>query len=402
MHTGSLLLNRRFFEAALRTRRHIIRSSARSSSSQDNKHKAALNAQTFSNGFTPMSSKTSKGDGPSIPRPSSSVLLIAPNNHVLLLQRVKQSTSFASAHVFPGGNVDTFHDGEIPGPVSPDRHVDSDTYRMAAIRETFEESGIVLARNNGFGRLIEVPEAEREEGRKLVHGRKVPFTKWLSQKGGRADIKGLVPFTRWVTPTNVPKRFTTQMYLYFMPTFATSPLQGHQAGSDELPPEVSIPVPTTDGGIEHTNARFLPASVWLRLAQEGRIILFPPQFFLLHQVAQFLDNLRSPTAYSSVSRDTVPREELESRRKRLLQFVRGGDPPWTEKCISPNVTPTRDGSFRDDGRVALGLNWPGLELKDSSRKGVSDQCVLVEFKREGPRRLEVVSRDEALKPSSKI
>ena len=143
--------------------------------------------QTISNGFAPMAGDKTKRE-PAVPRPSASVLLVSPQNQFLLLQRVKQSSSFASAHVFPGGNVSTFHDGEMPGPESPDRHVDSNVYRMAAIRETFEESGIILARNSGFGRLIEVPEAEREEGRRQVHSNKVKFESWLAGKGGKADI----------------------------------------------------------------------------------------------------------------------------------------------------------------------------------------------------------------------
>lgn len=83
--------------------------------------------------------------------------------------------------------MSSFHDGEMPEPDSTERHVDSDIYRMAAIRETFEESGILLAKNAGFGRLIEVPEAEREEGRRKVHSNEIPFQKWLAQKGGRTD-----------------------------------------------------------------------------------------------------------------------------------------------------------------------------------------------------------------------
>lgn len=134
-----------------------------------------------------MAGDKSKSNQAAVPRPSASVLLVSPQNQVLLLQRVKQSSSFASAHVFPGGNVSEFHDGRAPEPGSVERHVDSEVYRKAAIRETFEESGILLARNAGFGRLIEVPEAEREEGRKLVHSNKVPFEQWLAQKGGRAD-----------------------------------------------------------------------------------------------------------------------------------------------------------------------------------------------------------------------
>jgi 8-oxo-dGTP pyrophosphatase MutT (NUDIX family) len=377
----------------------VFRSSQESP--EDNKLlQDALRGQVESNGFTTTTMSTgtkSEEKAPAVPRPSSSVLLISPQNQVLLLQRVKQSSAFPSAHVFPGGNVSTFHDGQPPPPETAERHMDSEIYRLAAVRETFEESGILLARNNGFGRLLEVPESEREEGRRLVHDNKVPFTKWLAQKGGRADVDGLIPFTRWVTPTNVPKRFTTQMYLYFLPTLNQTPL-AEAAAHDDSEAEVRIPVPTTDGGLEHTNARFLPASVWLRLAQEGRIILFPPQFFLLHQVAKHFDNLPSPSAYGSISREPVPREELEERRKRLIQFVKSGDPPWTEKCISPDVQPPRDGKRRDDGRVVLGLHRPGPELEKlkTGRKGVREECVLVEFRKEGPRRLAIIPREEAM------
>lgn len=164
----------------------------RSTGARNSDNQTDTDKQTISNGFAPMAGDKTKREL-AVPRPSASVLLVSPQNQFLLLQRVKQSSSFASAHVFPGGNVSTFHDGEVPEPESPKRHVDSDVYRMAAIRETFEESGIILARNSGFGRLIEVPEAEREEGRRQVHSNKVKFESWLAGKGGKADIgKSLV------------------------------------------------------------------------------------------------------------------------------------------------------------------------------------------------------------------
>ncbi|CZT22115.1 related to NUDIX family hydrolase [Ramularia collo-cygni] len=374
---------------------------------QDNSsalHEEELRRQTMSNkGYSDKGYSESKGPkkekkAPAIPRPSASVLVISPQNQILLLQRVKQSSSFPSAHVFPGGNVSEFHDGRAPDPESPERHVDSEVYRMAAVRETFEESGILLARNNGFGRLIELDEKESEEGRKAVHGNKVPFQQWLSKKGGRADLDGLVPFTRWITPTNVPKRFTTQMYIYFLPTSSDTPLQG---GSED---EVKIPTPTTDGGLEHTTARFLPASAWCRLAQEGRVILFPPQFFLLHQIAQHFDDLAAPTDYASIKKESLSREELERRRKSLMEFVKGGTPPWTEKCISPIVSPQRDGKRREDGRSILGLNRPGpeLEAQNAGRAGLQEECVLVEFQKDGPRRLAVISREEAIGGGAKL
>lgn len=130
---------------------------------------------------------------PSLTR--KSVILISPQNQVLLLHRVRTSSSFPSAHVFPGGNVSTFHDGQIPPSESEERHQDSEVYRLAAIRETFEESGILLARNNGFGRLLEVEDGEREEGRRKVHAGEIEFTRWLAGKGGRADTGEPIPWT---------------------------------------------------------------------------------------------------------------------------------------------------------------------------------------------------------------
>ncbi|GAM85407.1 hypothetical protein ANO11243_034140 [Dothideomycetidae sp. 11243] len=328
---------------------------------------------------------------PSVPRPSSSVILISPENQVLLLHRVRTSSSFPSAHVFPGGNLAPLHDGEVPGPDDPARHADSEAYRIAAIRETFEESGILLAKNNGFGRLIEVNDAEREEGRRLVHSNKIEFRKWLASKGGRADIDNLIPFTRWVTPTNIPKRFTTQMYIYLLPLShdKVDPLHsGGSTDSSEGGSEVVIPDPTPDGGKEHTAARFLPPSKWLELAQSGRIIMFPPQFFLLHLISPFLSPEGAGKAVASYS-------DRQAQRKAMLEFVRGGNPPWAEQVISPIALPPSHGGKRADGRVALALDKPGPELM-GLRKGEPDHCVLVEFKKEGPRKLEVRTRKSVL------
>jgi hypothetical protein len=58
---------------------------------------------------------------------------------------------------------------------------------MAAIRETFEESGILLAKNKSNGTLLNVPEKDREEGRKAIHSGKITFPDWLDQRGGVAD-----------------------------------------------------------------------------------------------------------------------------------------------------------------------------------------------------------------------
>jgi 8-oxo-dGTP pyrophosphatase MutT (NUDIX family) len=109
---------------------------------------------------------------------------------VLLLHRVKTSTSFASAHVFPGGNISPLQDGEFSSPASdPQRHYDAPNYRKAAIRELFEESGILLAKDkqDSLSRLIHVNEVEREQGRRDIHSNKIGFSEWLRKQHATAE-----------------------------------------------------------------------------------------------------------------------------------------------------------------------------------------------------------------------
>jgi hypothetical protein len=117
---------------------------------------------------------------------------------------VHTSTSFASAHVFPGGNLSAFHDGELPAVGSPAYHEDGPAYRLAAIRETFEESGILLAKKagqSGDQGLLHVPDEVREAGRKAIHGNKTKFTEWLASVGGEPDVGTSLRFSN--SPPNL-------------------------------------------------------------------------------------------------------------------------------------------------------------------------------------------------------
>ena len=120
------------------------------------------------------------------------MVLISPKNEVLLLHRVKTSTSFASAHVFPGGNLSK-QDGLCPPPEDLSRHNDGPWYRHAAIRELFEESGILLAKDHNSGKMLAVSEEQREAGRRAIHQHTITFTDWLKEQNPAAvpDIGGL-------------------------------------------------------------------------------------------------------------------------------------------------------------------------------------------------------------------
>ena len=116
----------------------------------------------------------------------TSVILVSPQNEILLLHRVKTSSAFPAAHVFPGGNLSS-QDGECPPPDHPQRHEDAIHYRRAAIRELFEESGILLATDAENGNLVHVGHEEQERGRRAIHGRELTFTKWLKSQNKAAE-----------------------------------------------------------------------------------------------------------------------------------------------------------------------------------------------------------------------
>ncbi|KAF3483904.1 uncharacterized protein GIQ15_03228 [Arthroderma uncinatum] len=302
------------------------------------------------------------------------VILISPQDEVLLLHRVKTSSSFPSAHVFPGGNISS-QDGDFPPAGHPDSHDDGIHYRRAAIRETFEESGILLAKNKATGRMVKLSPTEREEGRHAIHRNEVTFEKWLKGIDANAepDTESLIPFSHWVTPSINARRFTTQMYLYFLPpangTSAVD-IAGQEADSEE------VQVPTSDGGVEVTEAQFLSATEWLRRTKADEVIMFPPQVLLLSFVAQFLERPGEKVPISA--------EESTRRREELIKFVHSGKPAWTHKFISPRPL----GSM-PDGRLIMDLNYPGKELEETEKRGDPDRVILVTFKKEGPRGVEV-------------
>ncbi|KAI1867623.1 hypothetical protein JX265_007425 [Neoarthrinium moseri] len=354
------------------------------------------NASHYSTASAPKEKKQ-----PMEPRPSSSIVLLSPTNQVLLLRRVKTSSSFASAHVFPGGNLSDFHDGAVPPPGDLARHEDSRAYRIGAVRETFEESGILLARDKRStdGSLLVLPASERDVIRRRIYQNEIRFEEWLDSVGGVADIENLHPFTRWITPPATPKRFTTQMYLYMLPV-QSSPASSSTPSDPALAAAESEAVlPTPDGG-EVTTSVFEDASAWLARQGRGEVILFPPQAFLLTLVSQFCTG--PPPASSGAGAAADAGAHYQAQRQALLDFLRttptATNPkalkhatshiPWAQKVISP-VTAL----VRADGRAVLSLERPGPELKGSNRGGDWERVVLVRFAKGTATEVEIRDRE---------
>ena len=161
------------------------------------------------------------------PRPASTVLLLrdgaAGEIEVFMMVRHYEIDFNSGALVFPGGSVDN-GDQEIiarPELYSGGEGLDavSLSFRIAAIRETFEESGILLARPAGSNSLVEAKRAAEIEGRDraaLCEG-KTTFLKVLTDNEVVLALDELVPYAHWITPEGMPKRFDTWFFLAAAP-----------------------------------------------------------------------------------------------------------------------------------------------------------------------------------------
>jgi 8-oxo-dGTP pyrophosphatase MutT (NUDIX family) len=129
----------------------------------------------------------------------------------------------SGALVFPGGSVDK-GDNEIiarPEFYSGGEGLDAVSlgFRIAAIRETFEESGILLARPRGSKDLVDAKRASEIENahRAALCEGKTSFAEVLTANGMLLALDELVPYAHWITPEGMPKRFDTWFFLAAAP-----------------------------------------------------------------------------------------------------------------------------------------------------------------------------------------
>src|SRR6204780_3311013 len=139
-----------------------------------------------------------------VPRPASTILLLrdGPDSEIEVFMMVRHyEIDFNSgALVFPGGSVDK-GDQEIiadPALYSGAEGLDAAdlSFRIAAIRETFEESGILLARPRGSKALVDARRAGKIEAAHragLCEG-KTTFPELLPQNGMLLALDELVPY----------------------------------------------------------------------------------------------------------------------------------------------------------------------------------------------------------------
>ena len=193
---------------------------------------------------------------------------------VFLMKRHSRSDVLGGAHVFPGGKVDAV-DAELDMALHLDQPLallhaglnetgisqrTAGGLYVAAMREVFEESGVLFAQTAGIQAVdCAMAAALLREGQ--------DFNGVLQQMALRLQASRLVPWTRWITPTSpsvMNKRFDTRFFVSSVPA-------GQVAVHDD---------------IETTDSIWLSPHSALVQYWEGQIELAPPQIMSLVQLSR--------------------------------------------------------------------------------------------------------------------
>jgi 8-oxo-dGTP pyrophosphatase MutT (NUDIX family) len=195
-------------------------------------------------------------------KPAATILLLRddPAFEVLMVKRHHQIDFASGALVFPGGKSHAGdHDPAWAQHVLGWEAYDADQrgLRIAAIREVFEEAGILLAKRRDGGPMS--GEACPMDVRQAVDAGTTRFLDVVAGLEARLDLSALTVFARWITPPLTPKRFDTWFYA------VNAPLE-QLAACD---------------GRETVDAEWIAPTEALRLAAAGeRKVIFPTRMNL--------------------------------------------------------------------------------------------------------------------------
>lgn len=202
--------------------------------------------------------------------PSASVLLLRDDPEglqVFMIVRHREIDFAAGALVFPGGKMDgedceAFWRSRVTGAD------DLDDYpfglQIAAIRECFEECGVLLARTREsartLGPLVDPAALEGlDEERLRLNLREVTFNAIVERHDLMLATDLLVPFAHWITPDMMPRRYDTHFFLV--------PCPGDQHAEHD--------------GVEAVDSAWVNPARALHEAEEGKwTIIFPTRMNL--------------------------------------------------------------------------------------------------------------------------
>jgi 8-oxo-dGTP pyrophosphatase MutT (NUDIX family) len=212
------------------------------------------------------------------PRDAATVILLRDSEHgpaVYYLRR-QVSMDFAGGMcVYPGGGVDprdfdrdVAWDGPPPAEWAERLGCDEDMARAlvcAAVRETFEESGVLLAGPHANEVVADTTGDDWEADRAALESRELAMTEFLTRRGLvlRTDLLGV--WGAWLTPVFEPKRYRTWFFVALLP-------EGQR---------------TRDVSSESSEVTWLATQDAVSQAERGEMLMLPPTYLTSLEVAGF-------------------------------------------------------------------------------------------------------------------
>jgi 8-oxo-dGTP pyrophosphatase MutT (NUDIX family) len=227
---------------------------------------------------------SSSGD---TPKEAATVILVRQaledSWEIFLARRHRQQSFMAGAFVFPGGQLESsdcdpefcsfiykacdFH----PQALLQDNSLTAEKaqeFFIAAIRETFEEAGILLAgdTNETFITLEQEEDIARFSGyRQDLNNNQISFVEILRKEKIFLFPAALIPYSHWITPESAAKRFDTRFFLTRLP-------RGQKPVADYT---------------ELTESLWVTPQDALRMQSLREIVLMPPTLKTIMELAKF-------------------------------------------------------------------------------------------------------------------
>lgn len=178
---------------------------------------------------------------PVTPRAAATILLLRENGEqleIFLQKRNPKATFVGGVHVFPGGKVDN-QDFDFPQELlslpSQEAPILNQTGGLpsviAAIRECFEEAGVLIARNKN-NETFNVPQSQLEkfeQHRRAVLEQELTFAEFCRQEDIILALDEMAYISRWITPEISPMRFDTHFFVAPMPAQQTGIHDGYES-----------------------------------------------------------------------------------------------------------------------------------------------------------------------------
>ncbi|ONK13039.1 NUDIX domain-containing protein [Streptomyces sp. MP131-18] len=201
------------------------------------------------------------------PRRAATVMLLRDGAEgaveVFLLRRRASMAFAAGAYAYPGGSVDP-RDGPDNEEEGGEGNADGAVV-AAAVRETFEEAGVLLAGPPPGGLVADVTGADWEEDRAALAGGRLPFADFLNRRGlvVRTDLLGR--WARWITPEFEARRYDTHFFVAALP-----------AGQR-----------TRNASTEADRTLWLRPGDAVAAYERGELLMMPPTITTLRELAPF-------------------------------------------------------------------------------------------------------------------